>query len=101
MATAPPSALMLLNLAAMGSAEPGRQGLAASVFNTALQMGGAVGLAVVTVVVAATGSTSQAPTTAIVITSAIGLIGAVLLCTSRSLDGLRAIQRSGANPPAP
>lgn len=70
-----------LNLAATNGVAAERQGLAASVLNTAQQLGGAVGLAIVTAVTAGVTGLSAYPiaTLAVIALSAIGIIGALAL----------------------
>lgn len=70
-----------LNLAALEAADPVRHGLASSVLSTAQQLGGAVGLAVVTAVAGTsmTASSAVAATLVVVVLSLCGLAGAALL----------------------
>ncbi|MEU6716356.1 DHA2 family efflux MFS transporter permease subunit [Nonomuraea sp. NPDC046802] len=70
-----------LNLAAMDGVPPERQGLAAAILNTAMQLGGAIGLAVVTVVTANSTGTSAYPTaTVVIVAMALAvLLGSLLL----------------------
>ncbi len=74
-----------LNLAAMQAAEANRQGLAAAVLSTAQQLGGAVGLSLVTAVAAASSTTAGGPaaTATVVVVSALGVSGAALLVRRR------------------
>ena len=71
-----------LNVAALSEVPPERAGLAASLFNTAMQIGGAVGLAAVTSVLAAgtgTGLASSVPALlTVVIASAASAVAAAL-----------------------
>lgn len=70
-----------LNLAATNGVAAERQGLAGSVLNTAQQLGGAVGLAIVTAVTAGVAGLDGYPvaTRAVIALSATGIAGALLL----------------------
>ncbi|MDR7327058.1 MULTISPECIES: MFS transporter [Catenuloplanes] len=71
-----------LNMAALGAAPAGRQGLAASVLGAAQQIGGAVGLAAVTAGVHGAGLTGYTFATALIVAvSAAGVLCALVLRT--------------------
>jgi len=75
-----------LNLAALEASDPARHGLASAVLSTAQQLGGAVGLALVTAVTGAsmTASNTAAATLVVVVLSVCGVAGAALLLHRRT-----------------